>query len=57
MAARILRSVPDQTAMPPRRLLAIALGAALAAGCVALTNPAPLELREPHQAPPNSFRG
>jgi hypothetical protein len=43
--------------MPPRRLLVIALTAALAAGCVAMTNPGPLDLREPSQASPNSFRG
>jgi hypothetical protein len=52
-----LRRAPDQAAMPPRRLLAIALTAALAAGCVAMTNPGPLDLREPSEASPNSFRG
>jgi hypothetical protein len=43
--------------MPPRRLMVMALAAAMAAGCVALGNPGPLELKQPHQAPPNTFRG
>jgi uncharacterized cupredoxin-like copper-binding protein len=45
------------TAIPPRRLLAIAVAAALAAGCVAAVNtPAP-NVGQPEQASPNSFRG
>jgi hypothetical protein len=56
MAAR-LRPAPDQTVMPPKRLLMIALASALAAGCVALGKPAPFNTDQPYQAPPSSFRG
>jgi hypothetical protein len=47
--------------MPARRLLAIAVAAALATGCVAATKPG-LKLDggprfEKQEAPPNSFRG
>jgi hypothetical protein len=56
MAAN-LRPAPDQTKMPPRRLLVIALASALAAGCVAMGKPAPFNTDEPYQAPASSFRG
>ena len=57
MVAASLLPAPDETVMPPRRLLAITLAAALAAGCVAMGKPGPVDFREPYQAPPNTFRG
>ncbi|HWA23025.1 MAG TPA: hypothetical protein VG735_11565 [Caulobacterales bacterium] len=57
MTAKMIRPAPDQTAMPARRLLAIALAAAMAAGCVAMGNPGRLDLKQPRPAAPNTFRG
>lgn len=54
-----LSPAPAQAGMTPRKLLAIALAAGLAAGCVGATNPAPPPMldQQLEQAAPNSFRG